>query len=154
MTQAAVPSTFPSDLPPLSAVLGKAADMVSEIGPEFVRWLFFVLYKIDYLDEGELEEALSFYKRVLTKETGWSSEFPVFCVSARIGLESKTAANPNGWAASGMAQLESFLVDFLAREKLNILMDAVSRTYKKSVKTDIQQAWANAIPDFFELAAS
>ncbi len=124
--------------------------MVSEIGPEFVRWLFFVLNKIDYLDEGELEEALSFYKRVLTKEAGWSSEFPVFCVSARIGLESKTAANPNGWAASGMAQLESFLVDFLAREKLNTLMDAVSRTYKKSVKTDIQQAWAKAIPDFFE----
>jgi GTP-binding protein EngB required for normal cell division len=219
---------------------------ITEVELEFLRQvrekvprLFFVLNKIDYLDEGELEEALSFYKRVLTQEAGWSSEFPVFCVSARIGLESKTAANPNGWAASGMAQLESFLVDFLAREKLNTLMDAVSRqalafieavlmeagivlkalqlplkeleekitlfeksqqraanerrlihdvlegdkrrvaafveelsrdlrreaeqflkdimnsaavsrTYKKSAKTDIQQAWAKAIPDFFE----
>jgi GTPase SAR1 family protein len=219
---------------------------ITEVELEFLRQvrekvprLFFVLNKIDYLDEGELEEALSFYKRVLTQEDVWNGEFPVFRVSARIGLESKTDANPDGWAASGMAQLESFLVDFLAREKLNALMDAVSRraldcieailmeagivlqalqlplkeleekitlfeksqqraanerrlihdvlegdkkriaafveelsrelrreaeqflkdimnsgavsrTYKKSAKADIQEAWAKAIPDFFE----
>ena len=96
---------------------------ITEVELEFLRQvrekvprLFFVLNKIDYLDEGELEEALSFYKRVLAQEDGWNGEFPVFRVSARNGLESKAVANPDGWAESGMAQLESFLVDFLAKE--------------------------------------
>jgi ribosome biogenesis GTPase A len=221
--------------PPITEVELEFLRQVKEMVPR----LFFVLNKIDYLDEGELEEALFFYKRVLAQEAGCDGEFPVFCVSARKGLESKAVANPNGWAESGMAQLESFLVDFLAGEKLNALMDAVSRraldlidavlmeagivlqalklplqelevkitlfdkslqqaenerrlihdvlegdkkrvaafveelshdlgrkaeqflkdimnggavsgTYGKSAKTDIQQAWVEAIPDFFE----
>ncbi len=94
---------------------------------EKVPRLFFVLNKIDYLDNRELEEALSFYKRVLAENSHWNSEFPVFCVSARKGLDAKVAEDPRKWTASGMAQLETFLVDFLAREKVNALMDAISR---------------------------
>lgn len=107
---------------------------ITEVELEFLRQvkkriprLFFVLNKIDYLDDGEIEEALSFYKRVLAEEACWNNEFPVFCVSARKGLEAKAAGDPRRWAASGMVKLESFLVDFLAREKFNALMDAVSR---------------------------
>jgi GTP-binding protein EngB required for normal cell division len=107
---------------------------ITEVELEFLRHvrqkvprLFFVLNKIDYLQAGELEEALSFYQRVLAEEAGWKAEFPVFCVSARKGLEARAAADPGQWAASGMAQLESFLVEFLAREKFSALMDAVSR---------------------------
>jgi GTPase SAR1 family protein len=94
---------------------------------EKVPRLFFVLNKIDYLDAGELEEALAFYQDVLREAVGWNKEFPVFCVSARKGLESKAAADSRGWAASGMAQLDSFLVGFLAREKFEALADAVCR---------------------------
>ena len=107
---------------------------ITEVELEFLRQvrekvprLFFVLNKIDYLDDGELEEALSFYKRVLAEEAGCNSEFPVFCVSARKGLEARTSENHGQWTASGMAQLESFLVHFLAREKFNALTEAVSR---------------------------
>jgi ribosome biogenesis GTPase A len=92
---------------------------------EKVPRLFFVLNKIDYLDEGELEEALAFYKVVLAQEVGLNSEFPVFCVSARRGLEARAAADTRRWTASGMAQLESFLLDFLAREKFSALTDSV-----------------------------
>ena len=106
---------------------------ITEVELEFLRQvrekvprLFFVLNKIDYLDEEEIQEALSFYKRVLADEVDRGSGYPVFCVSARKGLEARAAGDSGGWTASGMAQLESFLVGYLAQEKFNALTDAVS----------------------------
>ena len=120
---------------------------ITEVELEFLRQvrekvprLFFVLNKIDYLDNGELEEALSFCKSVLAQEVGWTGESPVFCVSARKGLEARAAQDPGGWTASGMAQLESFLVDFLAREKFNALMDAVSRRSLDFIEAILMEA--------------
>ncbi|MEJ2640557.1 MAG: dynamin family protein [Desulfosarcinaceae bacterium] len=94
---------------------------------EKVPQLFFVLNKIDYLNEDELEEALAFFKRILSEEVGWNCDYPVFCVSARKGLDARISTDADGWSESGMARLESFLVDYLAREKFNALTDAVSR---------------------------
>lgn len=74
---------------------------ITEMELEFLRHvkekvpqLFFVLNKIDYLDEEELKEALAFYQRVLAEEIGWTDEFPVFCVSARKGLRQKGTMIP------------------------------------------------------------
>ena len=107
---------------------------ITEVELEFLRQvrekvpqLFFVLNKIDYLDDRELEEAVSFYKRILAEEAGWNGKFPVFCVSARDGMKARATADSRRWVDSGMAPLESFLVDFLAREKFHALMDAVLR---------------------------
>jgi GTP-binding protein EngB required for normal cell division len=105
-----------------------------------VPQLFFVLNKIDYLNEAELAEALAFYERVLSDEVGWKREFPIFCLSARRGLEARTAADSGGWAASGMAQLESFLVEYLAREKFNALTDAVSRKALEFIDAALMEA--------------
>ena len=120
---------------------------ITEVEIEFLRQvrekiprLFFVLNKIDYLDDRELEEALSFYRRVLAEEAGWNSKFPVFCVSARKGVEAKTAEDSRRWGDSGMAQLESFLVNFLAREKFNALMDAVSRRATDFIEAILMEA--------------
>jgi len=109
--------------PPITEVELAFLRQVSEKVPR----LFFVLNKIDYLNEDELEEALAFYKGILTEKLGWDNGHPVFCVSARKGLEARLAPAADGWSASGMARLESFLVDYLAREKFNALTDAVSR---------------------------
>jgi hypothetical protein len=109
--------------PPITEVELKFLRRVREDVPR----LFFVLNKIDYLDDRELEEALSFYESVLTREGSWNSKFPVFCVSARKGLEAKEAADPQRWDASGMSQLEDFLLNFLAREKFKALVEAISR---------------------------
>jgi len=106
---------------------------ITEVELEFLRQvrekvprLFFVLNKIDYLDDQERKQALDFYKRVLSEQMDWNDDSPVFCVSARNGLKARMAGDERGWTASGMAELEGFLVDFLAREKFNALMDAVS----------------------------
>jgi GTPase SAR1 family protein len=108
--------------PPITEV---EVEFLRQVGEKVPR-LFFVLNKIDYLDDGEVKEVLSFYKRVLSEEGGWKEQFPVFCVSARNGLAAKAAADPGQWEASGMAKLESFLLDFLAREKFNALMAVIS----------------------------
>jgi hypothetical protein len=63
----------------------------------------------------------------LSEEIGWNRDHPIFCISARKGLAAKTSTKAGEWAASGMARLESFLVDYLAREKFNSLTDAVCR---------------------------
>ncbi len=106
---------------------------ITEVELEFLREvqkkvprLFFVLNKIDYLDEQELEQALDFYKHVLSEQAGLNNESPVFCVSARNGLKARAMDDAEGWTASGMAELETFLMEFLAREKFNALADAVS----------------------------
>jgi GTP-binding protein EngB required for normal cell division len=120
---------------------------ITEVELEFLRHvkqtvprLFFVLNKIDYLDESERREALSFYKRVLTEEVGWDGEFPVFCVSARKGLDARAAGDAGGWTASGMAKLESFLVGYLAREKFNALTDAVSHRALEFIDAVLMEA--------------
>ena len=109
--------------PPITEV---ELDFLRQVREKVPR-LFFVLNKVDYLNNHELEEALAFYQDILAEQAAWNGEFPVFCISARQGLDARLCTDPEGWAASGMAQLESFLVDFLAREKFNALADAISR---------------------------
>lgn len=107
---------------------------------EKVPRLFFVLNKIDYLNEKELEEALDFYKRILSEELGCDRDHPVFCVSARKGLEARMSNDEEGWFKSGMAMLESFLVDYLAREKFNALTDAVCRRAIEFIDVTLMEA--------------
>ncbi|MFZ1986810.1 MAG: dynamin family protein [Desulfatitalea sp.] len=92
--------------PPITEV---ELDFLRQVKEKVPR-LFFVLNKIDYLDDRELQQALSFYHRVLTEQAGWDAKFPVFCVSARRGLQARAEQDSQKWADSGMAQLESFLV--------------------------------------------
>lgn len=122
--------------PPITEVELAFLRQVSEKVPR----LFFVLNKIDYLNEGELEEALAFYKRILSEEACWNRDHPVFCLSARKGLEAKASADAREWSASGMAQLESFLLDYLAREKFNALTDAVSRRALELIDAALMEA--------------
>ncbi|MGD8366633.1 MAG: dynamin family protein [Desulfobacterales bacterium] len=94
---------------------------------EKVPRLFFVMNKIDYLDERELEEALGFYRGVLAEHLGKNDDPTVFSVSAREGIRAKEAGDSARWQTCGMARLESFLIDYLAREKQDALAEAVSR---------------------------
>lgn len=93
---------------------------------EKIPRLFFVMNKIDYLDDDELEKALAFYKTVLKEQAAWTGDSQVFCVSAKNGLKAVTSGDSGLWSASGMAGLESFLVDFLVREKKIAFADAVT----------------------------
>lgn len=109
--------------PPITEV---ELDFLKQVREKVPR-LFFVLNKIDYLDEKERRQALSFYQQVLTEQGAWDETLPVFSLSARMGLKARIQGDSEAWTESGLAALESFLVNFLAKEKFSALAEAISR---------------------------
>jgi predicted GTPase len=109
--------------PPLTAV---EAEFLKEVRAKVPR-LFFVLNKMDQLDDAERETALAFLRRVLSEQAGLAADEPIFCVSARQALAARRAGDAGAWTRSGLAELERQLVEFLAGEKTATLRDAVSR---------------------------
>lgn len=106
---------------------------ITEVELEFLKKvrqkvprLFFILNKIDYLDEKERDQAISFYRRILAEHLDAEETTPIFCISARQGLEARLKDSRQLWVDSGVAGLETHLIDFLAGEKFSALMDAVS----------------------------
>lgn len=93
---------------------------------EKIDKIFFVLNKIDYLSESERDASLSFLKKTLAEEVGYEAQL-IFCVSARNGLEAKIIADRELWADSGVGEIESYLADFLAADKMNALCQALKK---------------------------
>lgn len=89
--------------------------------------LFFILNKVDYLSAEDRQAALAFLRKVLTEQAGIEENTPVFCISARQGLEASMADDQTLWRRSGMEEVERHLVQFLAGEKSEALRDAVGR---------------------------
>jgi len=107
--------------PPLTEV---EAEFLSEVQSRVAR-LFFIFNKVDYLNGNEMDEAVSFFKKVLTEKMGDTDDHPIFCVSARRGLEARLSDNPHLWTGSGLHEVETHLVCFLVSEKANALREAL-----------------------------
>jgi len=107
---------------------------ITEVEVEFLEHVrskvahtFFLLNKVDYLDDDERRQAEAFLRRVLTERVGLPADSPLFCVSARNGLEARLRHDVDAWCSSGMADVERHLVEFLAGEKAAALCRAVAR---------------------------
>ncbi len=87
--------------------------------------LFYVLSKIDYLNEAERRQALGFYEKTLCEHGCVQNKAAIFCVSARKAIEGRQQGRPEAWETSGMAELEGFLVNYLAKEKFQALSHVV-----------------------------
>lgn len=105
---------------------------ITEVGLEFLQEVeqhvprvFFVLNKMDLLRGKERAEATDFLRRVL-KEDG-RTDPRVFEVSARDALTARQSSDQAAWEASGMAEVQRHLVDFLARDKMEVLQEAIAR---------------------------
>ena len=109
--------------PPLTQV---EIEFLKEVRDKVPR-LFFILNKVDYLSPREQEQALAFLRRVLHEQGGIAEDVPVFCLSARRGLEARLQGDEGLWASSGMQELEDYLVRFLAQEKASALRLALAR---------------------------
>jgi len=108
--------------PPVTEVEKTFIKAVQEKVPK----LRFVMNKIDYLTEEELEEAVRFFDRVL-KESGAPDEETIFRVSAKQGLDARLREDALLWERSGLRELQRYLLDFFSREKLRILQLALAR---------------------------
>ena len=91
-----------------------------------VAKLCFVMNKIDYLSETELRDAMAFFAKTL-KESGISNGSPIFRVSAKRGIDARANENASLWRESGVQELQSYLLDFLSREKSRTLELAIAR---------------------------
>ena len=107
---------------------------ITEVEVEFLRRvrdkvprLFFIVNKVDYLNEEDRRITVQFFRRVLREQVGIGDEAAIFCVSARSGLKARLTPDPILWRESGLAHVEEHLIDFLAREKAAALASALTR---------------------------
>jgi small GTP-binding protein len=91
-----------------------------------VAKLCFVMNKVDYLTEAELTDAILFFEKVL-KELGVEDRETVFKISARNGIDARVKEDPALWCKSGLEKLQSYLLDFFAREKKRTLQVALAK---------------------------
>jgi len=108
--------------PPITAV---ELDYLKEIQQHLPR-TFYLLNKIDFLDEKERVSSLSFLAQQLTPvcDGGVPQVLPV---SGRKALRARLEGNNEGWKESGMWQVEQGLIDFFSREKQLILHESIRR---------------------------
>ena len=83
---------------------------------QFVRKIFFVINKMDLLNDKEGEDTLQFARKTLEEHAG-PGQLSLFPVSSRIGLAAKEAKDPEAYSRSGIRSLEESLAAFLATEK-------------------------------------
>ena len=92
-----------------------------------VARLIIVLNKIDVIELQDREKAASFLRTALVDHAGLDPFTSIFSLSARDALRAKESGNSEAFAASGFAELEKHLVQFLANEKRETLNAAVAR---------------------------
>jgi GTP-binding protein EngB required for normal cell division len=109
--------------PPITEV---EIDYLARIRQTVAR-LIVVLNKIDIVEAYEREKAITFLRDALVDHAGLDPFTPIFSLSARDALRAKESGDPEAFAASGFAELEKHLIQFLANEKRETLNAAVAR---------------------------
>jgi len=107
--------------PPMTAA---EFDYLDRIGPHAAR-IFFILNKIDSVDDADRAIAAGFLHRTLREHVA-GTEIRIFSLSARQALDAKAAGDTKRLAASGLPALERYLEEFLATEKATTLRQAVA----------------------------
>jgi GTP-binding protein EngB required for normal cell division len=87
--------------------------------------VFYILNKMDYLGPAEAVSVADFFRGVLESNGLWTPASEIFSVSARNGLAAKERNDAKGFEASGMARVETHLVQQLAAEKSRLLETAM-----------------------------
>ena len=103
--------------PPLSAA---EQEFLQDIR-EHVHKLFFVLNKIDHVDESERLEAMEFTTQILKENLG-AEQVSIFPVSAKLALEGKNNGHAQLLAQSLLPQFEEHLRRFLYADKGRVLL--------------------------------
>lgn len=103
--------------PPLSK---EEIAFLKDVYPHVER-IFFVLNKIDYVGEEELQEVIEFAKQNLRESVGIEN-VPVYPVSAKYALEGRVENDQEKIRFSRIEELERELEKFLLKEKGSIVL--------------------------------
>lgn len=102
---------------------------------ELLPRTFFLLNKVDFLDEKEKIVSLTFLADQLNPLFEGAPQ--VLPISARSGLAARLKGDKDLWKSSGMHQVEQNLIDFFAREKQQTLELSLRRRVKDQLNTQI-----------------
>lgn len=105
-----------------------------------VARIFFILNKVDYLDQTDRQLAVQFFENVLREQAGLAGSPLIFPVSARQGLQARQTGDASLWAQSGLAEVESRLQQFLKSEKREVLQTALARQAGDHLATALLKA--------------
>lgn len=108
--------------PPITEV---EQQFLNAVRPSVAK-LCFVMNKVDYLSESELGDAMAFFEKAL-QESSVQNNGATFRVSAKRGIEARMTEDVALWRESGLDKLQSYLLDFLSREKARTLRMAIAR---------------------------
>jgi GTPase SAR1 family protein len=112
--------------PPASDLEMRFLGEISKSADKF----FFVLNKIDYVDEADMKHAISFNERILSEKLG-KGRVRLFPVSARMALEAKADGDAALLERSGYAAFEGALERFLVEEKGKVfLLSVINRALR------------------------
>ncbi|MEN6441447.1 MAG: dynamin family protein [Syntrophobacter sp.] len=92
---------------------------------EYADRIFFLLNKIDYLEEAELQRSVEFSRAVLEEIMG--AGIRIFPVSAKLALSGTLGGSAEEYARSGLTAFSEVLNRFLMKEKGKVLLGSVSR---------------------------
>ncbi len=101
--------------------------------------IFFVLNKIDYLDEDELETSINFLKKVIKKELNLTNDIEVFPISAKKAINGKLKDNNILLKESNISFLENNILEFMEKEKGEALKKAISIKAKDIIENILMQ---------------
>lgn len=118
--------------PPITEVEVQFLKAVREAATRMI----FVLTKTDTMRPADREDLVTFLQKTFRDEVGLSGRDPIFLVSASQALEAHATGMVSLLSASGIATLETYLVDFLLTDKQVALQDAV-RTKAARVIRDV-----------------
>ncbi len=86
---------------------------------------FFLLNKVDILDDRERVSSLNFLADQLTPLCQVAPH--IIPISARKGLQARVQGDSSGWAKSGMYEVERSLIEFFSAEKKQVLRESLQR---------------------------
>ncbi len=107
---------------------------ITEIELEFLHQItdaipriFFLLNKIDYLNEEDIAVVSEFIRKTLVEKGSISGDVQIYPVSAKQGLTARMEKDPVLWERSGLSEVSDHLVSFLAEEKTSVLATAIRK---------------------------
>jgi len=107
---------------------------ITEIELEFLHQItdaipriFFLLNKIDYLNEEDIAVVSEFIRKTLVEKGSISGDVQLYPVSAKQGLTGRIEKDPVLWERSGLSEVSAHLVSFLADEKTSVLATAIRK---------------------------
>lgn len=114
--------------PPISELEKEFLSKISEN----VNKIFFVLNKIDYVNEMELKEIINFNENIV-REITKNDNISIYPISAKLALEGKISKDNKAIEKSGTQKLENDLQNFLIKEKEKVLLESYAKNIERII---------------------